>query len=65
VVRQEEKSKSLQQLFKELNNHTANSFEYGKTFLAYLLTTSKKVRNHHQHHHHFIILLLLLLLLLL
>ena len=42
VVEREEKNKSLQQLFKELNDHTTNAFEFGKNFLAYLLMTSKK-----------------------
>jgi hypothetical protein len=50
VVRREEKNKSLQQLFKELNDNTTNAFEYGKNFLAYLLTTTKKVRARQQHH---------------
>jgi len=42
VVRREEKNKSLQQLFKELNDNTTNAFEFGKSFLAYLLSTNKK-----------------------
>ena len=42
VVRREEKNKSLQSLFKELNDHTTNGFEFGKVFLAYLLYHSKK-----------------------
>jgi len=37
MVSREEKNKSLQSLFKELNDHTTNAFEFGKTFLAYLL----------------------------
>jgi hypothetical protein len=43
VVTREEKNKSLQSLYKELNDHTTNTFEFGKNFLAYLLSTSKKV----------------------
>lgn len=42
MVQREEKNRSLQQLFKELNDNTTNAFEFGKNFLAYLLTTSKK-----------------------
>lgn len=42
VVQREEKNKSLQTLFKDLNDHTTNAFEYGKNFLAYLLTATKK-----------------------
>ena len=42
VVKREERNKSLQQLFKELNDNTTNAFEFGKSFLAYLLTTTKK-----------------------
>ena len=42
VVQREEKNKSLQQLFKDLNDNTTNAFEFGKNFLAYLLTTTKK-----------------------
>lgn len=42
VVSREEKNKSLQTLFKELNDHTANAFEFGKYFLAYLVSPSQK-----------------------
>lgn len=42
VVQREERNKSLQTLFKEVNDHTTNAFEFGKNFLAYLLTTTKK-----------------------
>jgi hypothetical protein len=42
VVSREEKNKSLQSLFKELNDHTTNAFEFGKTFLAYLLYPDKQ-----------------------
>ena len=41
VMRREEKNKSLQTLFMELNDHTLNGFEFGKSFLAYVLCTSK------------------------
>ena len=37
IVKREKKNKSLQELFKELNDHTTNTFEYGKSFLAYIL----------------------------
>lgn len=36
-------NKSLQLLFKELNDHTTNFFEFSKIFLAYLLSPSKKM----------------------
>jgi hypothetical protein len=41
VVQREEKNKSLQTLFMELNDHTLNGFEFGKSFLAYVLYHSK------------------------
>lgn len=41
IVEREEKNKSLQTLFMELNDHTMNGFEFGKTFLAYILFHSK------------------------
>lgn len=41
VVQREEKNKSLQVLFMELNDHTLNGFEFGKAFLAYMLYHSK------------------------
>lgn len=43
IVSREEKNKSLQALFKELNDHTTNAFEFGKNYLGYLLSASKKV----------------------
>lgn len=43
IVRREEMNKSLQTLFKEMNDHTINTFEFGKLSLAYLLFFSKKV----------------------
>lgn len=41
VVVREERNKSLQTLFMELNDHTLNGFEFGKSFLAYILYFSK------------------------
>jgi hypothetical protein len=41
IVQREERNKSLQTLFMELNDHTMNGFEFGKTFLAYILYHSK------------------------
>lgn len=43
TVTREEKNKSLQTMFKELNDHTNNTFEYGKNFMAYLVAGSKKM----------------------
>lgn len=43
IVRREEMNKSLQTLFKEMNDNTTNLFEFGKQFMAYLLYFSKKV----------------------
>ena len=43
LTRREEMNKSLQTLFKEMNDHTSNTFEFGKLFLAYLLFFSKKI----------------------
>eukprot|EP01041_Mallomonas_annulata_P009148 gene9148-18955_t len=44
VVTREEKNKSLQIMFKELNDSVTNTFEFGKGYLAYLTSTgSKKV----------------------
>jgi hypothetical protein len=43
VVTREEKNKSLQLMFKEMNDHSMNAFEYGKNFLAFMLTTTPKV----------------------
>ncbi len=43
IIRREEMNKSLQTLFKEMNDHTTNSFEFGKLFLSYLLFFSKKI----------------------
>jgi hypothetical protein len=40
TLRREESNKSLQRLFTELNNHTTNTLEFGKNFLAYLLCAS-------------------------
>ena len=45
VVSREEKNKSLQSLFKELNDHTTNSFEFGKSFLAYLIYPDRNAGN--------------------
>lgn len=42
ITTREEKNKSLQQMFKELNSHTNNSFEFGKSFMAYILACSIK-----------------------
>lgn len=41
LTTREERNKSLQALFKDLNDHTINAFEFGKNFLAYLLYISK------------------------
>lgn len=41
MVERENKNKSLQQMFMEMNDHTVNSIEFGKNFLAYLLCISK------------------------
>jgi hypothetical protein len=41
IVQREEKNKSLQTLFMELNDHTMNGFEFGKSFLAYILFYSR------------------------
>ena len=43
LISREEKNKSLQSFFKELNDHTTNAFEFGKQFLAFLLHSNKKV----------------------
>jgi hypothetical protein len=43
TITREEKNKSLQLMFKELNDHTMNTFEYGKNFLAFLVANSQKV----------------------
>ena len=43
LISREEKNKSLQSFFKELNDHTTNTFEFGKQFLAFLLHSNKKV----------------------
>jgi hypothetical protein len=43
IISREEMNKSLQLLFKELNDHTTNFFGFGKLFLAYLLFHSKKI----------------------
>jgi hypothetical protein len=43
ITLREEKNKSLQQMLSELNDNTINSFEFGKNFLAYLLSYSKVV----------------------
>lgn len=43
IVKIEEKNKSLQLLFKELNDNVTNSFEFGKNFMAYLISTSLKL----------------------
>jgi len=37
LISREEKNKSLQSFFKELNDHSTNAFEFGKQFLAFLL----------------------------
>jgi hypothetical protein len=41
IVQREERNKSLQTLFMELNDHTMNGFEFGKIFLAYICYHSK------------------------
>lgn len=43
LISREEKNKSLQSFFKELNDHSTNAFEFGKQFLAYLLYPTKKI----------------------
>jgi hypothetical protein len=43
LISREEKNKSLQGFFKELNDHTTNAFEFGKQFLAFLLCPNKKI----------------------
>ena len=43
LISREEKNKSLQTFFKELNDHSTNAFEFGKQFLAYLLCPTKKI----------------------
>jgi hypothetical protein len=43
LISREEKNRSLQSFFKELNDHTTNSFEFGKQFLAYLLYPTTKI----------------------
>lgn len=43
VVAREERNKSLQTLFNELNDSTNNLFGFGKQFLAYLLCAAKKL----------------------
>lgn len=43
LISREEKNKSLQMFFKELNNHTTNAFEFGKQFLAYVMYPSKSI----------------------
>ena len=41
LISREEKNKSLQSFFKELNDHSTNAFEFGKQFLAFLLHSGK------------------------
>lgn len=41
LTTREERNKSMQALFKDLNDHTVNGFEFGKNYLAYLLYISK------------------------
>jgi hypothetical protein len=43
LISREEKNRSLQSFFKELNDHTTNAFEFGKQFLAYLMFATTKV----------------------
>lgn len=43
IIEREEMNKSLQLLFKDLNDNLINIFEFGKHFLAYLLYYEKKV----------------------
>lgn len=43
LISREEKNKSLQSFFKDLNDHTTNAFEFGKQFLAFLLHSNKKI----------------------
>jgi hypothetical protein len=42
ILEREEKNKSMQRLFKELNDHGTNTLEFGKNFLAFLLFANKK-----------------------
>jgi hypothetical protein len=42
ILEREEKNKSMQRLFKELNDHATNTLEFGKNFLAFLLYSNKK-----------------------
>lgn len=41
VTEREEANKSMAHLFKDLNDHSTNAFEFGKSFLAYLLYVTK------------------------
>ncbi|KAJ1423520.1 hypothetical protein B484DRAFT_451858, partial [Ochromonadaceae sp. CCMP2298] len=43
LISREEKNRSLQSFFKELNDHSTNAFEFGKQFLAYLMYPTTKV----------------------
>jgi hypothetical protein len=43
ITSREETNKSLQILFKEMNDHTTNTFEFGKIFLSFLLFSAKKI----------------------